>query len=175
MTAPLHTRSNSSLIGGVFFLGEASGQFNDTYIFGNSANGFIYGMRITNGVIADQPVQIATATNVSSFGTDNRGRILAARVGNSGAQNSITANTGTVVVLNSPDMIISPAVALRHTARGGAPYVKPITRGELLRNRDHYEIKTLNGRSLTSIPSGAFLVSKKGSPVSPQLMSPVWE
>jgi glucose/arabinose dehydrogenase len=175
LTAPLHTRGAASLIGGVFFLGQASGQFNDTYIFGNSQNGFIYGMRITSGVIADQPVQIATATNVSSFGTDNRGRILAARVGNSGTGGSITGNTGTVVVLESPDMVLSPATSVRHAGRTDGRFIKPVTRNELLRNLHQYEIKTLDGRRVSAIPSGAFLVAKKGSVEPVQLLSPVWD
>ena len=170
-TAPLYTRAAQSLIGGIFFLGETSSQFNDTYIFGNSAGGQIYAMRITNGAIADQPFQVATATNVSSFGTDNRGRILAARVGTSGTGPNINANTGTVVVLESPDMILLPPSALRHArdARG----LKPISRNDLLRDRDAYLIRTLDGRRVAAIPSGAFLVSKKGSAESAQILSPL--
>jgi glucose/arabinose dehydrogenase len=173
LTAPLYTRGAQSLIGGVFFLGEASGQFHDTYIFGNSGNGFVYAMRITNGAIADAAVQIATVANVSSFGKDNRGRILAARVGNSGTGGSITANTGTVQVLESPDMILAPPSALRHAARGARG--KSIAWSDLAREPHLYEIKSLDGRRLAEIPSGAFLAARKGSAEPAQIVSRVWE
>jgi glucose/arabinose dehydrogenase len=174
LTAPLYTRTAQSLIGGVFFLGEASGQFNDTYIFGNSGNGFIFAMRIANGAIVDQPVQIGTATNVSSFGKDNRGRILAARVGTSGTGFSITANTGTVQVLESPDMVLLPPVALRHAVRG-ARAGKAIAWSDLVRNPHLYEIQTLDGRRVAHIPSGAFLAARKGSAEPARILSRVWE
>jgi glucose/arabinose dehydrogenase len=180
LTAPLFTRNAESLIGGVFFLGEASGQFNDTYIFaniGNAGAATVYAMRIANGAIVDQPASIATATNVASFGTDHRGRILAARLGTYGTGSSsqtITANTGSVLVLESPDMILSPATSVRG-GRAGARFAKPITRLELLRDRDHFEITTLDGRRASGIPSGAFLVARKGTAEPAQLLTQVWD
>jgi glucose/arabinose dehydrogenase len=176
LTAPLVTRNAGATIGGVFFLGQASGQFNDTYIFGNGNADSVYAMRITNGAVADAARGIAggaAMNNISSLATDPRGRVLAVKLGTSGTGQNINANTGIVSVLESPDMVLNPVVALRHAAPGaGAPR---FTRADVLRNRDQYIIKTLDGRHAAEIPSGAFLAARKGSAGPAQILTSLWD
>jgi glucose/arabinose dehydrogenase len=152
---PAYTRSTSqSLIGGVFFRGQTSGQFHDTYIFGNNSGGQIWGMRLVNGAVADQPVQIATMANVSSFGKDARGRILVVRLGTSGTGQNINANTGLVSVLESPDMVLSGSTSVRRSPSGkrmdSARYRAPIRATDLLRQPERYEVRAADGRLLNA-------------------------
>jgi glucose/arabinose dehydrogenase len=168
---PVYTRAAQSLIGGVYFLGQETGQFHDTYIFGNYTGGQIWAMRLLNGAVVDAATQVATMANVSSFGTDSRGRILVVRHGTSGTGQNINANTGTVFVLESPDMVLAQVTGIRGAkgdARGAGR--KVIRAGDLLRNPDGYEVRGLDGRNLSGKVSGVVWVREKGRAHAHQML-----
>jgi hypothetical protein len=122
-----------------------------------------------NGTTPTDTLIAATAFPRSvGFSSDSRGRIFAISRGGS----SLT-NTGTIRLVESPDMPYSiPPVALRRKIAEKRAILS-ITVAELRNNRGKYRIHGLDGREIRGTPSGTFLVIERENPAHRKLMTVV--
>jgi hypothetical protein len=95
--------------------------------------------------------------------------VVALNLGTGG--NNIAANTGTVMVLESPDMLLPVGIHARHRSHAGTR-ANSISRYDLLHS-GKYELLTLNGRPAAPDARGIFLAREKGSAASPRLVTVV--
>jgi glucose/arabinose dehydrogenase len=144
-----------SITGGVFFLGNPTAAFHGVYFFGDYVTDSVWAARIVNDSVTER-IRVGTVNTVSSFNLDNQGRVFALNVDN-----------GVVNILESPDMTPAPT-GIRRDRREG---LKPIRRGDLIRNPGAYELHGLDGGKITGLPSGIFLVTQKGLASHPSLMT----
>jgi glucose/arabinose dehydrogenase len=167
---PATALTASSVTGGVFYRNDAvPSPFQDTYFFGDYVStGRIFAVKFNGRTPTDTLVVTTNFPRVSSFNLDSGGRLFAV----SHAVGGTTVNTGTIRILESPDMPYGTPVSIRkHRDDAGLP---SLSLAELRRNPGRYVLRGLDGRAIHGTPSGTFLVSLKGSANPPRLMTVVW-
>src|SRR5690606_26554985 len=106
--------------------------------------------------------ELGNITNVASFDRDSLGRIFAISLGTG----SVGANTGVGYILESPSFAVP--VRVRPAARRAlrAPLL-----AEMLANPERYDLRGLDGKKISGVPSGAFLVRDRMAGGPPRLMA----
>jgi glucose/arabinose dehydrogenase len=146
----LHNTDARSVTGGVFFLGDSAAPYHGAYFFGD----YIYNwVRVARFDPAADTVleyrELGSITNVASFDRDSLGRIFALSLGTG----SVSANTGVVYILESPSFAAPVGVRAAAPRRGPQP---PLA--EILANPERYDLRGLDGKVISGVPSGAFVV-----------------
>jgi glucose/arabinose dehydrogenase len=155
----------SSVTGGVFFMGDPASAYHGAYIFGDYGTHHVWAARVQNGMLVDS-TRIGSVNKVVSFDRDRQGRILATSISPTTGFN-ISSNIGRVFVLESTDMPPGPVGIAR---RNGVP-PRPLTLETVLRDPSRYELRGLDGKAISGVPSGAFIVRDRISGRPLRLMS----
>lgn len=144
------------IVGGAFFVGPASA-FNGAYIFGDHGTNRVWAARVQNDSLVDL-TELGTVNKVVSFDRDRAGRILATTMSSS---SNITNNSGRVLVLESPDMVVGPVSVKTKTRES----LKPISLRTVLADPARYELTRLDGTKGTvdALSRGMYLVREKGA------------
>jgi glucose/arabinose dehydrogenase len=161
--------TNTSITGGVFFIGNPSSAYHGTYIFGDYGSHIIRAARVRNDSLVDT-TRIGSVNKVVSFDRDRQGRVLATSISPTTGFN-ISSNVGQVMLLESPDMVLGP-VNLRAANKA---LQKPLALATVLANPDRYEILQLDGTKVRGLPTGVFLVREKAASGAARLMTAVHE
>jgi glucose/arabinose dehydrogenase len=160
----VHNQDGRSVTGGNFYFGDSLEPFRNTYIFGDYIFRTIWAARVSGDSLKDV-TPIGDVQNVVSFDRDSSGRILVTSLGVGG----VTPNSGVVYVAefpSRPDPVIA-GVRGRITPAGGAR----ITKADVLRNPEGYEIRTLDGRRIRGGIPAVFRVREKGGRAPQRLMT----
>lgn len=169
MTEPVMDYGRSegfSVTGGVFFNGEPEGAFDGLYIFGDYGTGSLWALREEDGEMVES-AQIDSLPSLVSINKDSQGRVFVLSLSKEWNYNGDWVNTGTVRILESPDMVptnVNPAAPR-------LPEVAKISPAEVLNNREDYVVRGVDGRMLRGKLSGMLLVRKKNSMDPPQLVT----
>lgn len=155
--------SATCITGGVFFTGNASSEFNGTYIFGDHGTHRVWAARLLGDSLVDL-TKIGSVNKVASFDRDRQGRVLATTISPTPGF-TISSNIGRVLVLESPDMQLAP-VSLR-----AARLDRALRVDEVLRNPERYLLRDLGGRELRAVPQGAFFAAERSRPGAAVLMT----
>jgi len=148
--------SNTSITGGVFFTGSQASAFNGTYIFGDYGTHQVWATRVQGDSLVNLTV-IGSVNKVVSFDRDRQGRVLATSISPT-TTFQINSNIGQVLVLESPDMILSTtSLRPKMVSRMGT-----LTLNTILSQRSNYELTRVDGSVIAGVPDGVFLVRERG-------------
>jgi glucose/arabinose dehydrogenase len=143
-----------SVTGGVFFRGDTAAAYHGIYFYGDFGRNFLWAMRVNDsGTAWIDTAHIANLTNLVSLDKDRHGRIFAVSMSST---SGIADNNGAVYILESPDMRPMPEPV--RLAKNHRISSKPLSLSQILGNRNRYIVTGLDGRKITGVPSGAFLV-----------------
>lgn len=162
-----------SVTGGVFFTGDTTAAFHGVYLYGDFHHNRLYALRPTPDETGwtDTATLVDPVMNLVSLDRTRAGHILATSMATT---SGITPNSGVVSILQSPDMRPAPEPVRVQAVRASGTRARPQLRLEDIRRHPHrYVIITLDGRLLTRVPSGPFLVRQKVGDKSSQLMTSV--
>jgi glucose/arabinose dehydrogenase len=158
LTAPALTLNRAqglAVTGGRFFTGDSTCAFHGLYVFGDFGKGTVWALREQNGIVTDTQ-KIGNVNTVNSIDSDAQGRLFAVSM-STGPSTNIAPQSGTIYVLESPDMRLSPrpvGLAPKETAARR----KSLSRREFDRHPERYRVYGLDGRETADPLPGLLLV-----------------
>jgi glucose/arabinose dehydrogenase len=174
LTPPVFTfpsRSfGQSVTGGTFFVGDTTAAFHGVYVYGDFFHNRLYALRpdAAGTGWSDTATLADPVMNIVSLDKDRRGRILAVSMAST---TGITANTGAVYVLESPDMRLAGETVRLARERAHRQKPSPLRLSDIRRNPERYVLMSPDGRMIMGVPDGVFLVREKGVPGPARMMT----